>query len=138
MGCRLLLQGIFLTQQSNPYLLHLLLYRRVLYHWAPRKALPMSTLLKQCSQGGRIYRQTHVCEDVSDDSGHGTSQPLREPTVGQEFSTRAAAVSADIMGYQTGDRDLLASNGWWPGKVLSPIYSAQHGPSQGRLWPQRG
>ena len=34
-GCHFLLQGIFLTQGSNPGLLHC---RQVLYHWAPREA----------------------------------------------------------------------------------------------------
>ena len=32
MGCHFLLQGIFLTQGSNPCLLYLLNYRQVLYH----------------------------------------------------------------------------------------------------------
>ena len=31
-GCHFLLQGIFLTQGSNPHLLHLLHCRQVLYH----------------------------------------------------------------------------------------------------------
>ena len=30
------------------------------------------------------------------------------------------------MGYQTGERELLASNGGWPGMLLSPLYSAHH------------
>ena len=33
-----LLQGIFLTQGSNPHLLHLLHCRQILYHWATREA----------------------------------------------------------------------------------------------------
>ena len=32
-GCHTLLQGIFLTQGPNPCVLHLLHYRRILYHW---------------------------------------------------------------------------------------------------------
>ena len=38
-GCRALLQGIFLTQGSNPGLLCLLHCRRILYHWASGEAL---------------------------------------------------------------------------------------------------
>ena len=38
-GCHALLQGIFPTQGSNPHLLWLLHYRRILYCWATRKAL---------------------------------------------------------------------------------------------------
>ena len=34
-GCHFLVQGIFLTQGSNPYLLHC---RRVLYHWVTKEA----------------------------------------------------------------------------------------------------
>ena len=37
-GCHFLLQGIFLPQGSNPCLLHLLLCRWILYHWATREA----------------------------------------------------------------------------------------------------
>ena len=32
-GCHFLLQGIFLTQGSNPHRLHLLRCRQILYHW---------------------------------------------------------------------------------------------------------
>ena len=38
-GCHALLQGIFLTQGSNPCLLHLLCWQEILYHcttWAER------------------------------------------------------------------------------------------------------
>ena len=39
-GCRFLLQGIFLTQEgSNPHLLRLLHRRCILYHWAITEAL---------------------------------------------------------------------------------------------------
>ena len=34
MGCHFLLQGIFLTQGSDPYILCLLHHRWILYHWA--------------------------------------------------------------------------------------------------------
>ena len=37
-GCRCLLQGIFLTQGSNSHLLCLLHCRRILYHWATGEA----------------------------------------------------------------------------------------------------
>ena len=37
-GCHFLLQGIFLTQGSNPSLLHLLHCRQILYHWATRES----------------------------------------------------------------------------------------------------
>ena len=37
-GCCFLLQGIFLTQGSNPHLLCLLHCRQILYRWATRKA----------------------------------------------------------------------------------------------------
>ena len=36
-GCYFLLQGIFLTQGSNPNLLGLLHHRQILYHWAMEK-----------------------------------------------------------------------------------------------------
>ena len=36
-GCHALLQGIFLTQESNLCLLHLLHFRHILYHWATWK-----------------------------------------------------------------------------------------------------
>ena len=39
MSCRFLLQGIFLTQGSNPCLQWLLHRRRILYYWATREAL---------------------------------------------------------------------------------------------------
>ena len=38
-GCHSLLQGIFLTQGSNLYLLCLLHWWWILYHWATREAL---------------------------------------------------------------------------------------------------
>ena len=37
LGCHFLLQGIFPTQGSNPCPLHLLYWRRTLYHWATRE-----------------------------------------------------------------------------------------------------
>ena len=37
-GCHFLLQGIFLTQRSNLHLLHLLLCRQILFHWATWEA----------------------------------------------------------------------------------------------------
>ena len=37
-GCHFLLQGIFLTQGSNPREQHLLLGRQILYHWATWEA----------------------------------------------------------------------------------------------------
>ena len=43
-GCRALLQGIFPTQGSNLYLLQLLHYRQILYHWATREALYVCVL----------------------------------------------------------------------------------------------
>jgi len=39
-ACHFLLQGIFLTQGSNPHLPCLLHCRQILHHWAPGKALP--------------------------------------------------------------------------------------------------
>ena len=39
MGCHALFQGIFLTQGSNPCLLHLLHCKQIVYHWATREAL---------------------------------------------------------------------------------------------------
>ena len=38
MGCHFLLQGIFLTQGSDPHLLH---YRQILHYWATQEALGM-------------------------------------------------------------------------------------------------
>ena len=43
-GCCSLLQGIFLTQGSNPCPLHILNCRQILYHWATGEAL-FSTVL---------------------------------------------------------------------------------------------
>ena len=43
-GCYALLQGIFLTQGSNPHLLHLLNCRWILYCWATRGALIARTV----------------------------------------------------------------------------------------------
>ena len=43
-GCHFLLQGIFLTQGSNPHLLHLLLWQELLYHWATWEAIATSYL----------------------------------------------------------------------------------------------
>ena len=37
MGCHFLLQGVFLTQGSNPHLLHLLYYRQILTSEPPGK-----------------------------------------------------------------------------------------------------
>ena len=37
-GCHFLLQGIFLTQGSNPHLMCLLHCRQIVYHWAIREA----------------------------------------------------------------------------------------------------
>ena len=50
-GCHFLLQGIFLTQGSNPYLWHLLHSRRIIYHWATWEApvkwcAPFTTTLR--------------------------------------------------------------------------------------------
>ena len=41
-GCQALLQGIFLTQGSNPHLLQLLRCRQILYHWAHGEARGIS------------------------------------------------------------------------------------------------
>ena len=43
-SCHALLQGIFLTQGLNPYLLNLLHCRWILYHWATREGLTCHTL----------------------------------------------------------------------------------------------
>ena len=57
-GCHALLKGIFLTRGSNPWLLWLLHYRRILYHWAAREApvgitVPSLTA-RVCTQEWRI------------------------------------------------------------------------------------
>ena len=44
-GCHFLLQGIFLTQESNPCLLCLQHCRWVLFHWASREALNVNIFL---------------------------------------------------------------------------------------------
>ena len=46
MGCHFLLQGIFLTQSSNPCLLHLLHCKRILYHWVLGKPLSLDTAVE--------------------------------------------------------------------------------------------
>ena len=45
-GCHFLLQGIFLTQGSNPSLLRLLNCRQILYHWAIGKPKHFSSCCK--------------------------------------------------------------------------------------------
>ena len=52
-GCHSLLQGIFPTQGSNPSLLRLLHYRRVLFHWATREASP-SLGVSNYTHSGRL------------------------------------------------------------------------------------
>ena len=42
-GCHFLLQGIFLTQESNPYLLHC---RQILYHLSPSFSLGRTKILE--------------------------------------------------------------------------------------------
>ena len=47
MSCHFFLQGIFLTQESNPHLLH---YRQILYHWATWEALSLEDILQALSK----------------------------------------------------------------------------------------
>ena len=51
-GCHVLLQGIFMTQGSNPHLLRLLHCRWILYHWATGEAPCMCVC-------GCVYVYTH-------------------------------------------------------------------------------
>ena len=60
-GFHALLQGLFLTQGSNPCLLHLLHCRQILYHWATRKALK-SALIKEISESSLSLLS---CEDTA-------------------------------------------------------------------------
>ena len=62
MGCDFFLQGIFLTKGSNPHLLHLLHWRKILYHWATWEA-PEGKIMA-------IYNKSTAC--VRDGEGDGT------------------------------------------------------------------
>ena len=57
LGCHDLLQGIFLTQRSNPLLLHC---RQILYHWATRNTQNKQTkkLNKICVWGGNSSKES--------------------------------------------------------------------------------
>ena len=57
-GCHFLLQGIFPTQGLNSHLLHC---RRILYHWATRKA----QILKHCSISSYRYLLLFSCSVLS-------------------------------------------------------------------------
>ena len=48
-GCHALLQGIFPTQESNPWLLRLGYCRQILYHWAAREAQVSLGKYKVCT-----------------------------------------------------------------------------------------
>ena len=62
MGCRFLLQGIFLTQGSNPGLLH---YREILYVWATREHIPkIGNDISVCSQGRFPLCHSHQHENM--------------------------------------------------------------------------
>ena len=53
-GCHALLQGIFPKQGSNLHLMH---YRRILYHWATRDLAYLNYIHKDpISKGGHIHR----------------------------------------------------------------------------------
>ena len=62
-GCHAFLQGIFLTQGSNPHFLYLLHYRQILYCWATREAhdIPYTGNLKDLIEVNVFTRkkQTH-------------------------------------------------------------------------------
>ena len=69
-GCHSLLQGIFLTQGSN---LHLLLYRKILYHWATREAQMQMVIIKKtinnkygqgCAEKGTLVQCWWACKLV--------------------------------------------------------------------------
>ena len=51
-GYYFLLQGVFLTQGSNPHLLHLLHCRRILHHCTTLEALPWWSVCHHKSVGG--------------------------------------------------------------------------------------
>ena len=61
MGCHAFLQEIFLTQGSNPCLLHLLHCKQILYHWAIMEAQIYSLVFhfkkgkKKSLTSGRLY-----------------------------------------------------------------------------------
>ena len=76
MGCRLLLQGIFLTQGSNPRLLH----------WQA-DSLPLSHLGSPCVLGRPVHSVTHPAGGSALASRH--HQELRERGVIQKFSPPA-------------------------------------------------
>ena len=54
-GCHFLLQGIFLTQGSNP---HLLLGRRILYHWGTQLKQQLSNKTRALVPPQGIHRTT--------------------------------------------------------------------------------
>ena len=55
-GCHFLFQEIFLTQGSNPHLVH---YRQILYHWAPWEAHQNSTKGKNKYASIHAWRNTY-------------------------------------------------------------------------------
>ena len=94
MGCHVLLQRPFLTQGSNPNLLHLLLCRQILYRLAPREALWQYTV-RCCSQSKAEYSPQHTAVVAGrplshtpfpgsgyHSTSHGPAQPLVGATVG--------------------------------------------------------
>ena len=68
-GCHVLLQGLFLNQETNPHLLHLLFGRQVLYHyrhlgnplilqyWSSSRPAPVRIILQLCRDFSRKSSQ---------------------------------------------------------------------------------
>ena len=63
MDCHALLQGIFLTQRSNPWLLWLLHYRHIIYLWATRGSLCIS--FEPWSNSWTLPKSSQICVDAS-------------------------------------------------------------------------
>ena len=62
-SCRSLLQGIFLTQGSNPHLLHC---RQILYHWATREAPGLALTMRIFPQQSKLKSwKNHYCTYLS-------------------------------------------------------------------------
>ena len=61
-GCHLLLLGNFPTQGLSPYLLHLLHYKWILYHWDMQEALPTHYFTLFCFPQA-THSPKYICHD---------------------------------------------------------------------------
>ena len=74
MGCHSLLQGIFLTQESNLGLLH---YRQILYHLSYRETQIVRTHIKETTRIQDPASSNHQYHPVQDASSKQTKQKYK-------------------------------------------------------------